>query len=132
MCGQYARNVREINQMHVAIGHWAAEHTPPDSVLALNDIGAIGYISQRPVFDLAGLVTPEVTSILHSPESERADRLLALMAARDVAYVIVFPNWFPDLTAHEERLEEVYRVTLTGHTIAGGDTMVVYRFVSPP
>ena len=132
MCGQYARNVREINQMHVAIGHWAAEHTPPDSVLALNDIGAIGYISQRPVFDLAGLVTPEVTSILHSPESERADRLFALMAARDVAYVIVFPNWFPDLTAHEERLEEVYRVTLTGRTIAGGDAMVVYRFVSPP
>ena len=132
MCGQYARNVREINQMHVAIGRWAAEHTPTDSVLALNDIGAIGYISQRPVFDLAGLVTPEVTPILHAPESERTDRLIALMAAQDVAYVIIFPTWFPDLTAHEERLEEVYRITLTERTIAGGNTMVVYRFISSP
>jgi hypothetical protein len=129
MAFQYARNVDEINRMHVAVGHWAAEYTPPDAVLALNDIGAITYISERPVVDLAGLVTPEVTPLLHSPD--RAAGLIALMVERGVSYVVVFPTWFPDLAAREDVLEEVYRVTLTERTIAGGETMVAYRFNAP-
>ncbi len=125
MARLYAWNVGEINEMHVTLGRWVAEHTPPDTVLALNDIGAITYISERPVVDLAGLVTPEVVPLLRA---HNRDSLLAdFMAERDVQYVIIFPNWFPDLAARRDLLEPVHQVTLERRTIAGGETMVVYR-----
>jgi len=125
MAHLYAWNVDNINEMHVALGQWAAEHTPPDALLALNDIGAITYISERPVVDLAGLVTPEVVPLLHGPDR---DALLAdFMAARGVQYVIIFPNWFPDLAARDDVLEPVHQVTLEHNTVAGGQTAVVYR-----
>ncbi len=125
MARLYAWNVDNINQMHVALGHWVKENTPPDAKLALNDIGAITYISERPIVDLAGLVTPEVIPLLHS--SDRTDNLAALLAERGVDYVIIFPNWFPDLAARRDLLEPVHRVDLERNTIAGGESMVVYR-----
>ena len=121
----YAWNVDNVNEMHVALGRWVAEHTPPDAVLALNDIGAIAYVSERPVVDLAGLVTPEVVPLLHAPD--RDARLADLMAERGVQYVVIFPDWFPGLAARTDVLEPVYQVTLERNTIAGGETMVVYR-----
>ncbi len=125
MARLYAWNVDEINRMHVALGHWVTEHTPPDAVLALNDIGAITYISERPVVDLAGLITPEVVPLLRAPD--RDARLADLIAQRDVQYVIIFPDWFPGLAARSDLLEQVYQVTLEHRTITGGEKMVVYR-----
>ena len=75
--------------------------------------------------DLAGLVTPEVVPLLRSPDRDAL--LAALLAERGVGYVIIFPNWFPGLAARDDVLEEVHRVTLERNTIAGGETMVVYR-----
>ncbi|OQY17943.1 MAG: hypothetical protein B6I35_13810 [Anaerolineaceae bacterium 4572_32.2] len=125
MARQYSLNVTEINRMHVALGRWAAEHTPPGATLALNDIGAIAYLSERPVVDLAGLITPEVVPLLRSPNR---DALLAdFLIEQNVDYAIIFPNWFPDLAARDDILEELHRVTLEQRTIAGGETMVVYQ-----
>ncbi|MDY7077932.1 MAG: hypothetical protein SXV54_13535 [Chloroflexota bacterium] len=125
MADLYAWNVDNINQMHVALGRWVVENTSPDTILALNDIGAITYVSERPVVDLAGLITPEVIPLLHSPD--RDARLADFMAGRDVQYVIIFPDWFPDLAARDDLLEPVHQVTLERRTIGGGETMVVYR-----
>jgi arabinofuranosyltransferase len=125
MASEYGWNVHDINEMHVALGHWAAEHTSPDAILALNDIGAIAYISERPVVDLAGLITPEIVPLLYAPN--RNTRLVKLLAERDVQYVIIFPDWFPDLAKRHDLLEPVHQVTLEHRTIAGGEMMIVYR-----
>ena len=53
-------NTREIEEIDVALGHWLAANTPPDSLIALDDIGAITYISGRRILDMNGLVSPEV------------------------------------------------------------------------
>ena len=95
------------------------------AALALNDIGAIAYFSERPVVDLAGLITPEVVPLLRSPDRDAL--LVDFMAGWGVEYVIILPNWFPGLAARDDVLEEVHRVTLERNTIAGGETMVVYR-----
>jgi arabinofuranosyltransferase len=125
MARQYAENVDNINRMHVALGHWVADNVPSDTLIALNDIGAITYISERRAVDLAGLVTPEVTPSMRSPE--QTDQLVQFMAEQGVEYVIVFPNWFPGLAERSDVLEEVHRVTLEDRSISGGETMVVYR-----
>jgi len=125
MANLYAWNVDNINEMHVALGRWVTEHTPPGAVLALNDIGAITYFSERPVVDLAGLITPEVVPLLHSPDR---DALLAdFMDELGVEYVVILPNWFPGLAARDDVLEPVHQVTLERNTIVGGETMVVYQ-----
>jgi arabinofuranosyltransferase len=125
MMNAYAWNVDNINRMHVSLGEWAKAHTPPDAVLALNDIGAIAYVSERTVVDLAGLVTPEVVPLLNAPD--RDERLVELMAERGVGYVVIFPDWFPDLAARSDVLEPVHQVTLERRTVTGGETMVVYE-----
>jgi hypothetical protein len=125
MAGQYAWNVDNINEMHVALGQWVLDHTSPETVLALNDIGAITYISERPVVDLAGLITPEVIPLLRVPD--RDSHLIDLLTARDVQVLILFPNWFPGLASRSDLLEPVHQITLERNTVAGGETMVVYE-----
>jgi hypothetical protein len=125
MAQLYAWNVDNINEMHMAIGRWVAEHTPPDAILALNDIGAIAYVSERQVVDLAGLVTPEVVPMLRAPDT--ASQLAQFLSRRGVDYVIIFPNWFPGLAQRRDLLEPTHQVTLERRTITGGETMIVYR-----
>jgi hypothetical protein len=42
-------------------------------------------------------------------------------------YVIVFPSWFPQLTARADLLEPLHGVALPRVEVAGGREMVVYR-----
>jgi hypothetical protein len=46
-----------------ALGEWLRQNTRPDALVAMEAIGFQGYYSQRKVIDLAGLVSPSVTSI---------------------------------------------------------------------
>lgn len=43
-------------------GRWFAANSAPDATIAYYEIGRIGYVSQRPIVDLLGLVTPGVAS----------------------------------------------------------------------
>jgi hypothetical protein len=125
---QFAWNVDNINKMHVALGHWVAENTSPNAVVAANDIGAIGYISGREVVDTVGLVTPEVIDVL-SPWDwawKRDAALCRYLSYRDPELVLLLPNWYRALAQNEQILTPVYAVELPNNTIAGGDRMVVY------
>jgi hypothetical protein len=121
----YARNVDEINRMHLAVGEWVVRNTPQDAILAVNDIGGISYVSERQIVDLAGLITPEVVPILRGHDTPEA--LVEFLAGRGVDYVVIFPQWFPQLAERGDLLEPVHQVTLPQRTISGGETMVVYR-----
>jgi hypothetical protein len=126
---QFAWNVDNIEDMQVALGHWAAKHTAPDATLALNDIGAIGYLSQRRVVDLVGLVSPEAIDALQgkAPGWEQDVALCRFLSRHDPDYAILFPNWYPELTRNRQVLTPVHTVRLVRNTIAGGEEMVVYR-----
>jgi hypothetical protein len=57
---------REQNCLHgnrQIIGVWLRTNTPPSAVVALEPIGYVGYFSERPILDLVGLVSPQVTAI---------------------------------------------------------------------
>jgi len=45
------------------LGLWARGRTAPGTLVAIPDIGAFGYYSDRPVLDLYGLVTPKMAPI---------------------------------------------------------------------
>lgn len=83
----YAADVRIINTEMVAAARWAERHIPDGALVAAHDIGALGYYAPRPLFDLAGLVTPEVVPIIHDHEA-----LMALMCQRGARYLMVLPD----------------------------------------
>jgi hypothetical protein len=60
----HARNFsRDVQDCYVALGERLAATTPPDAAVAALDIGALGLVSDRPVVDLMGLVSPEIRAM---------------------------------------------------------------------
>jgi hypothetical protein len=87
----FALQVRLLTDNHAEAAQWVNDHAPQDAVIATHDIGLIGYITQRQLVDLAGLVTPEVIPIMHDQA-----RLAEFVRQRDVTYAIVFTGYYED------------------------------------
>ena len=120
---RYAWGVQNIDAMQVRLGRWVDANVPRRARLAVNDIGAIAYFSRREVLDLMGLVTPEILPYRRQGE----DGIIRFVGEVCPDYVIVFPAWFPQLTARADLLEPVHRVALARVETSGGPEMIVYR-----
>lgn len=57
------RHTAGLRSSLAMFGLWARGHTPPKTMIATPDIGAVGYYSDRRVLDLFGLVTPAMAPI---------------------------------------------------------------------
>jgi hypothetical protein len=125
---RYAWGVQNINAMQVHLGHWVNTNLPPASRIALNDVGAIAYVSRFTVIDLMGLVTPDIIPYRRDGEAG----VIRYLGERCPDYVIVFPSWFPVMTARADSLEPIYRVRLARNLVAGAPEMVVYRVIRCP
>ncbi len=117
----YARDVAIINQEMVAAAHWLDENIPPEELLAVHDIGAVAYITPRPIVDVAGLVSPEVIPIVND-----ADALWALLQRRGAVYLMAFPDQIPGDDPTDPRLCEVFSTGGEAALAAGGANMAVY------
>jgi arabinofuranosyltransferase len=120
---RYAWAVQNIDAMQVRMGEWVATQTAPEARLALNDVGAIAYVSRREVLDLMGLVTPAIIPYRRQGEAG----ILRYLARACPDYLIIFPEWFPQLSAMSERFTPIHRIRLEHKTVAGADEMVVYE-----
>jgi hypothetical protein len=122
----YATDVAFIQGEMVAIARWLETNVSPDSLIAVHDIGAIGYFAQhpRPLLDLAGLVTPEVI-----PFMTDETRLLEFMQDRGADYVVFFPDWSDAYRrlAQDPRLEKIYITGYEWTLQQGRANMAVYR-----
>jgi hypothetical protein len=124
----YGWNVQNTNAQHVTVGKWLRQNTPPGAQVAADDIGAIGYFSERYVVDLAGLITPEVIPIL------RANLPIApFLCAHKVDYLAVFPHTHPELS-RDFQVQELYRAHLDLNTITPHQDMLVLHLnnCTPP
>jgi len=120
---RYAWGVQNINAMQVHLGHWVDANLPRTATLAVNDIGAIAYFSRRPVIDLMGLVTPEIRPYRREGEAG----VTRYVIERCPDFVIIFPTWFPQLSARRDLLSPIYSIKLERNEVSGGPEMVVYR-----
>jgi hypothetical protein len=116
----YATDVAIIQTEMVAAARCLAERIPPEELLAVHDIGAVGYFAPRPILDLAGLVNAEVIPIIRDENA-----LIALMEARGSAYLMTFPGWYPRIVA-DPRVRLVYQTDGTAPA-SGGENMAIYR-----
>jgi hypothetical protein len=98
----YAQNVTWIESEMVQTAYWAKQNLPTDALVAVHDIGALGYFaSQMRVIDLAGLISPEVVPFIRDQES-----LARYLQQKNATHLIVFPDWYPELASHCQPLYE--------------------------
>jgi hypothetical protein len=119
----YTRDVAIINTEMVAIAQWITEYTSPNELIAAHDIGALGFFGNRPLLDLAGLVSPDVIPFIRDEE-----RLADYLDQQQPVYLVTFPGWYPLLTA---RAELVYSTNAAFSPESGGENMAVYRWKYP-
>ena len=119
----YGRDVRIIESEMVATARWLDEQAAAQALIAAHDIGAIGYFTERPLIDLAGLVTPEVIPIIRNEDS-----LLEFVIERETNYLVTFPSWYPRMT-QDPRLTILYSTEAPWAPQAGGDNMAVFQIV---
>jgi hypothetical protein len=118
----YRRDVTIINQEMVAAAHWIEANIPPDELLAIHDIGAVGYFAPRPMLDIAGLLSPDVVPLINQPEE-----LWSLMKQNGAQYLMAFPDQIPGDDMDDPRLCEVFNSGGQASIDAGGGNMAVYR-----
>jgi tetratricopeptide (TPR) repeat protein len=87
----YAAICRYHYVRHERTGRWLAENTPPEAVVATHDVGAIAFYSRRRIVDVVGLIDPEVTPHLRSPDYMKY--LEDLFGRTHVTHIAALRNW---------------------------------------
>ncbi|MCA9889569.1 MAG: hypothetical protein KC546_14410 [Anaerolineae bacterium] len=119
----YRRDVAIINEEMVATAHWIEENIPQSELMAIHDIGAVGYFAPREqMVDIAGLVTPEIVPIVSD-----GDALWEYMEGAGVSYLMAFPDQIPGDNPNDSRLCEVFASNGPTSASVDGPMMVVYQ-----
>jgi hypothetical protein len=95
----YAMDVGFIESQMVDTAHWVSQSIPENSLIAVHDIGAMGYFGRHNLVDLAGLVSPEVIPFIRDEV-----RLAQYLDQKHVDYLVTFPDWYPELVQGREKL----------------------------
>lgn len=121
----YSNDVAVINSEMVASAEYIRENIPQDDLMAIHDIGAVGYFAPRDMIDIAGLVTPEIIPIVTD-----GDALWEYMEANGAQYLMAFPDQIPNDDPNDPRLCLIFTTNspitqqLRG---ASGQSMAIYR-----
>lgn len=118
----YSTDVAIINGEMVAAAHWIRDNLPPDKLLAIHDIGAVGYFAPRPMIDIAGLVTPDLIPFVANP-----DAVWAYLQQKDARYLLAFPNQIPGRNPDDSRLCPIYTTDAEITRRVGEPNMILYR-----
>jgi hypothetical protein len=119
----YAFDVAIIETEMVDTSKWVAVNTPPGSLIASHDIGALGFFGERPILDLAGLVTPDVIPFIRNESM-----LETYIHEKGAAYLMTFPDWYPNLVRGKI---PIYSTDGKYSPEAGGTNMQVYKINNP-
>ncbi|MBK9927153.1 MAG: hypothetical protein IPP66_17940 [Anaerolineales bacterium] len=115
---QNAQDVILIETQMVQTAQWMNENLPSNAVVAVHDIGAIGYFTQNPLIDLAGLVTPDVVPFIRDEP-----RLAEYLNSTGAEYLVTFPSWYPHLIVGRDAVFQAGVVDFSFD-----DNMSVYRW----
>lgn len=114
--GAHALSVDNITDMQVSIAKVIPQVTAPSDTIATNDIGALGYFSQRYILDLVGLISPPRTF-------EENLRLF------QPTMLVIFDTWFPERLVSPTFLGDyrlLAKVGLTQNIVCGDSVMSLY------
>ena len=117
---QNAYDVYWIESEMVQTAKWVQQNIPPDALLAVHDIGALGYYVPNPIIDLAGLITPDVVPFIRN-----SAKLTDYLNRRSADYLIVFPRQYSRVIAQRTPL---FHGGLDLNLLRVDDHMAVFRW----
>lgn len=117
----FAYNVQNINAMQREVGLWLRTHTEPGARVAADEIGAIGYFSDRYVVDLVGLVTPGIV-----PLKRARQPLSPFLCTHKVDYFAIYPGKHDEFDSFFH-MELAYTQEVPFNTINPDSRLLVYR-----
>lgn len=117
---QYATSVTWIENEMVGTAKWIQANIPSDALLAVHDIGAIGYFDQHRIIDLAGLVSPEVVPFIRDQA-----RIATYLDQRGANYLVTIPGFYPELVSQRELVYPAGGSCIPASDVA---TMCVFRW----
>lgn len=127
--GRYAQSVANVEDGDVALAHWVRRHLPPEAVLAVQDVGALGYFTDNRLLDLAGIVTPEIQTAVRrtmSPGDPLGRRgMEGFLAERRPDYLITYPAWYPEIAGDRDRFPVLHAIAVADNIALAGDLLVV-------
>jgi hypothetical protein len=118
----YATDVAFIQNEMVDVAHWLRQNSAPGTLIAAHDIGAIGFFAERPLLDLAGLISPEVIPLL-ADEAAMSRYVLTSKAE----YLVTAPGWPYSLLTSAEDVVLIYESNYQWTLEQGLNNMAVYR-----
>jgi len=123
----YAEDVGFIEGEMVATARWLKAHVALDDLIAVHDIGAVGYLTDQPLLDLAGLITPEVI-----PFMTDAEQLIDWIIEQEAAWAVFFADFSPTYAqlAADPRLLLVRCTDYAWTRATGHENLCVYRVSS--
>ncbi|MEW6104085.1 MAG: hypothetical protein AB1630_09815 [bacterium] len=125
----YGKNCKDIYFQQIQCGKWVLENTPANATIALNDAGAIKYISQRYCIDLVGLCYPKIARYSTHVGGEGNGPLYEFLEKleRKPDYFIIYPSWFGfggNILGPEIASFGLYEPTMAG---AGSEPKKVFK-----
>ncbi len=119
---QNALDVYWVESEMVATAKWVQENLPPDALLAVHDIGALGYFVPNPLVDMAGLINPEVVSFIRDE-----GRLAEYLTTSSADYLIILPGFYSHLASG---LQPIFTAETDPDILPVENSMQVYPWPS--
>jgi hypothetical protein len=99
----------------IELASWIKQNTPPDTTIALHDIGAMGYFSERILIDLVGLTNPEVLDCYwdgknHRPYALEERDVMEYLKRKKPHYLIVVSDWDRYFNFSKHRDEHILKL----------------------
>jgi hypothetical protein len=126
----FTRNVGNVEDSDVAAAHWLQDRVPAEALLAVNDVGALKYILPNRVLDMAGIVSPEISTAKKDAVARGANwqqGVANVLAREKPDYAVVFPNWYPGLVGEDKILRPIHVIRIRGNITMGGDAVAICR-----
>lgn len=116
--------VRNINDQQVVAAEWVSKNVTPQDKLAVHDVGAIAYFSDKPVIDLVGLMTPSLYP-MQGDQSKVWQEVRKMGANVFVIYNRLNPTFY---TTYKDSLDLLAEFRIRKPIVSSADTvMSAYR-----
>jgi hypothetical protein len=127
-----ARNVLDVESSDVAAAYWIRDNLPKDAKLGVQDVGAIAFLTENPLVDMAGIVTPEILPYvkgdLRGSHRSGLEGLIGYLRREQVDFLVLFPESYgglETLALLEPNLRPIYRRQLDGNITMAGSNIAI-------
>lgn len=119
----YADDVTVIECEMGGAAEWIGTNVPEDALIAIHDIGKVGYLTSNPLLDFAGLISPETIPILRDEPA-----LLNLALERNATHLVTFADWYQTIP-QDPRLTPRFATDCSVTQQAGQAPMTIYEVI---